>query len=152
MMHKEVRAREKFRFRTRILFYSGLAGLSLWWLLVFTGISDSSDYWSALGGLAIVFGILGTYVGAPLMIRAQYGAEEPTPWRIPAIVAGAYFALLIALGFITLSSPVFNLISFILVFLFPLSIYMAIWSIVVAIQQKRAGKSGGEIDDGVLDS
>ena len=152
MMRKEVRAREKFRSRTRILFYSGLAGLPLWWLLVFTGISDSSYYWSGLAGLVLVFGILGTYVGAPLMIRAQYGAEEPTPWRIPAIVAGAYFALLIMLGFVSLLALVINFIFFTLVLLFPLAIYMAIWSIVVAIQQKRAGKVIGEIDDGVLNT
>jgi hypothetical protein len=149
MEYDEVRAREKFRYRTRIVFYSGLAGWALWWLILFSGNSDDSDYWSALGGLALFAWVVGIYVGSPLMIRAQYSAREPTGWKTPAIVALAIPALLALSGLIL--SPT-NFITITFTFLLPLSIYMAIWSIVLRIQQKRKDQGNGQIDHGMLDN
>jgi len=149
MEHDEVLAREKFRFRTRILFYAGLAGWVLWWLILLTAKGDDSDYWSALGGLGMVTGFLGIYVGAPLMIRAQYSAQEPTPWKIPAIVAIAIPGLLVVFAFFT---PPASLINFIFIPFLPLSLYMAIWSITLRIKRKRKHPGDGQIGRGMSDN
>jgi hypothetical protein len=143
MEHDEVRARKKFRVRTRILFFSGVAGWALWSLILFFGYSEDSDYWSAIGSLALFIWLVGIYVGAPLMIRSQYSAQEPTGWRTPAIVALAIPALLALSGLILTPT---NFITTTFIFLFPLSIYMAIWTIVLRSKQKREDQDNGQID------
>ncbi len=149
MDYSKVRAREKFRYRSRILFYSGLIGWVVWFLIIFMG--PTGDLLGAIGGLAILTATIGTYVGAPLMIRARYSAEEPTPWKVPGGVATAILAFVLVFGFIpnTTAQSIMSVMALILI---PVFIYMLIWTITLEIKQKRRSQRNDQSNNEALDN
>ena len=141
MDYSKVRAREKFRYRSGILFYSGLIGWGVWFLIIFMG--PTGDLLGAIGGLAIIIAIIGTYAGGPLMIRTRYGAEEPTPWKVPGGVAAAILAFVLVFGFIPTATAQ-NTISLMGLILIPVFIYTLIWMIVLLVRQRARSSANGE--------
>jgi len=77
------------------------------------------------------------------MIRSSTTLKNQPDGRTPAIVALAIPVPFSAVGLILTPT---NFITTTFIFLFPLSIYMAIWTIVLRSKQKREDQDNGQID------
>lgn len=138
MNYQVIVAREKFRFRARLLFYAGISGWVIWLLIALSG-SESKSL-SVLGGLAILTAIVGTYVGVPMVIRSRYAAIEPTPWRAPGVVALVIFVFILVFGLIP-NGSISLIVGWVSLVLIPVFLYTLIWMIVLLIQGNRRRNS-----------
>jgi hypothetical protein len=91
---------------------------------------------NAIGGMAIITAVIGTYAGAPMMIRARYGADEPTPWRVPGFIALLIFVLILLFGFIP-NKTISLIVGWVSLILIPVFLYMLFWSLALFVKTKR---------------
>jgi Ca2+/Na+ antiporter len=134
MNYAKERARDKFRFRSRLVFYIGLTGWAIWLVIALSGSENQSL--NAIGGLAIITAVIGTYAGAPMIIRARYDKGETTPWKAPGVVALSIFVFILLFGFIP-DRTVSLIVGWVSLILIPVFLYMLVWSLVLLVKTKR---------------
>jgi len=127
-------AQDKFRFRSRLIFYSGLSGWVLWFLIALSG--SGNQFSNAVGGLAIITAVIGTYAGAPMMIRARYVEGQATPWKVPGLVALLIFVFIVVVGFVP-NVTIALIFAWISIILTPAFLYMLVWSLALLVKTKR---------------